>query len=369
MKVVLAGGGSAGHVNPLLATAAEILRRHPDSHLHVLGTETGLETVLVPAAGLPLTFVPRARVPRSLSPEWFALPGRLAKAVRVSKDLVQQVQPDVVVGFGGYVSTPAFMAAQGRPIVVHEGNARPGLANRYGARTARVVALTFPSTPLVAKTGRTIVTGLPLRAPIARLVEERAAGRGDAARLAGAAVLGLDPSLPTLVVTGGSLGALSINASASGAIADLAARGQVIHITGKGKDEAVRDAWVAAGSPTTYHVLDYLTEMEHAYAVADIVLTRSGAGMVSELGALGIAGVFVPFPIGNGEQRLNATDTIAAGGGILVDDKDLTSTFVRNTVGGLLSDPARAREIGRKAQGVAPHDGAKRLVDAIEECL
>lgn len=369
MKVILAGGGSAGHVNPLLATAAEILHRYPDSYLHVLGTATGLETELVPKAGLPLTFVPRARVPRSLSPEWIALPGRLVTAVRVSRDLVERVQPDVVVGFGGYVSTPAFLAARGIPIVVHEGNARPGLANRLGARTARVVALTFPSTPLVAKRGSTIVTGLPLRAPIARLVEERAAGRGAAERQAGAAALGLDPALPTLVVTGGSLGALSINSAASGAIADLAARGQVLHITGKGKDEAVREAWAAAGSPGTYHVRDYLTAMEHAYAVADIVLTRAGAGMVSELGALGIAGVFVPFPIGNGEQRLNAADTIAAGGGILIDDKDLTSDFVRGTVGGLLSDPARAREIGKRAQGVAPHDGAKRLVDAIEECL
>lgn len=369
MRVVLAGGGSAGHVNPLLATAAEIQRRHPDAELHVLGTELGLETELVPAAGLPLTFVPRARVPRSLSPEWFALPGRLAKAVSVSKELVERVDPDVVVGFGGYVSTPAFMAAKGRPIVVHEGNARPGLANRYGARTAKVVALTFPSTPLVAKRGTTLVTGLPLRAPIARLVEERTSGRGDAARESGAAALGLDPLLPTLLITGGSLGALSINNAASGAIADLASRGQVLHITGKGKDTPVREAWQAAGSPPNYHILDYLTVMEQAYAVADVVLTRSGAGMVSELGALGIAGVFVPLPIGNGEQRLNAADTIAAGGGILVDDKDLSPELVRETAGGLLSDPAAAHEIGRKAQGVAPHDGAKRLVDAIEECL
>lgn len=371
MRIVLAGGGSAGHVNPLLATAAEIRRRDPDATIHVLGTSSGLESELVPAAGFPLSFIPRARLPRRPSPEWLALPLRLRQADSRAGAVIDEVRPDAVVGFGGYVSTPAFRAAVARriPVVVHEANARPGLANRYGARHARVVALSFPSIPLIARRGETVVTGLPLREGVAELVELRASGRGHFARQEGARALGLDPDLPTLLISGGSLGALSINTAASGAIAELAARGQVLHLTGKGKDAPVREAWRAAGEPETYRIREYLSEMEQAYAVADVVLTRAGAGMVSELSALGIAGIYVPLPVGNGEQRLNAAHVIDARGGILIEDKKLSSAVVRDRIGGLLANIESAHEMGRRAAGVAPHDGARRLVDAVEGVL
>ena len=191
VKVVMAGGGTAGHVNPLLATAAQL--RESGAEVVVLGTKAGLEADLVPAAGFPLVEIPRVPLPRRPSLAFFTLPSRFADAVKRCAQALQGA--DVLVGFGGYVSTPAYIAASraGVPIVIHEQNARPGLANKVGARHAAVVALTFPSTPLAAKRGETVVTGLPLRAAIADLASRRADAEGaKRARREAAERLGVD---------------------------------------------------------------------------------------------------------------------------------------------------------------------------------
>ncbi|WP_307845031.1 undecaprenyldiphospho-muramoylpentapeptide beta-N-acetylglucosaminyltransferase [Actinotalea solisilvae] len=365
-SVLLAGGGTAGHVNPLLAVADELRRRHPGATLTVLGTATGLEAELVPVRGYPLREVPRVPLPRRPTADWLRLPGRLGAAVRAADAALTSTRAQVVVGFGGYVSTPAYLAARRRgiPVVVHEQNARPGLANRLGARWARSVAVTFPGTPLPGA----VVTGLPLRTAVADLVAARR-DDGAAVRADAAARLGLDPGRPVLVVTGGSLGALSLNRAASGAAADLLAAGaQVLHLTGRGKADAVRDvlATLAPEAAAGYHVLEYLPEMERALAVADLVLCRAGAGTVSELAALGVPAVYVPLPVGNGEQRLNAAPVVGAGGGLLVDDAALDAGLVRTTLVPLLADPVRLAAMGRAAAGVGVTDGAARVADLVE---
>lgn len=357
-SVVLAGGGTAGHVNPLLAVADELRRRHPDVAITVLGTAEGLEAELVPARGYPLVTVPRVPLPRRPTLDWFRLPGRLRRAVAVAREATADAQ--AVVGFGGYVSTPAYLAARRRvPVVIHEQNARPGLANRLGARWAAAVAVTFPGTPLRGAT----TTGLPLRPPVAALAAARQADAA-AARRAAAEALGLDPSATTLLVTGGSLGALSLNRALSAAAPDLVGAGvQVLHLTGAGKDEAVRDA---VGGLAGYHVLAYLAEMQHALAIADLVVCRAGAGTVSELAALGIPAVYVPLPVGNGEQRLNAQPVVAAGGGLLVPDARLDAAWVRTELVPLLSDRSRLDAMAGAARSVGQVDGAARVVDLVE---
>lgn len=354
-------------MNPLLATAAELRRRNPQARIEVLGTSTGLEAELVPAAGFELHTIPRVRIPRRPGREVFTLPGRLREATRSAAQIIAELRPDVVVGYGGDLSFPAYQGAfaAGLPVVAHEQNARPGLANRYAARRAAVVALTFPSTPLRAKVGKLVVTGLPLRREVAELVEGRASGSGAETRTQAAAALGLDPGLPTLLVTGGSLGAVSINRAAASAAGDCAGI-QVLHLTGKGKSAPVHELLAAAGNPPNYHVREYLSEMQLAYAVADLALSRAGAGTVCELAALAIPAVYVPYPVGNGEQRLNAADVVNAGGGLLIDDAALSAAWVSHSVVPLLRDPGALRAMGRRAQGVAPGDGASRLVDEIE---
>ncbi|WP_448071707.1 undecaprenyldiphospho-muramoylpentapeptide beta-N-acetylglucosaminyltransferase [Georgenia yuyongxinii] len=367
LRALLAGGGTAGHVNPLLATAAALTTRPGGAEVTALGTAAGLEDTLVPAAGYPLRHVPRVPLPRRPSPDLLRLPTNLTRAVRAAADVIEDTRAEVVVGFGGYVATPAYLAARRLrvPVVIHEQNARPGLANRLGARWAAAVALTFASTPLRAARGRTEVTGLPLRGPVAALVADRATPGGAAARRAAAATeLGLDPGRPTLLVTGGSLGAQRLNeAVPAAAAAVLGAGAQVLHLTGRGKDAPVRAA--VAGTDGSYHVRAYLPEMELAYACADLVVCRSGAGTVAELAALGLPAVYVPLPVGNGEQRLNAADVVAAGGGVLVADADLDAAWVSGHVPALLADRAALARMGAAAAGAGPGDGAARLAGIV----
>ena len=369
-SVLLAGGGTAGHVNPLLAVADALRAAAPGVRITVLGTREGLESDLVPAHGLPLAVVPRVPLPRRPSGALLHLPARLRAAVGAAASALDESQAQVVVGFGGYVATPAYLAARhrGLPVVVHEQNARPGLANRLGARWARAVAVTFPGTALP----HAEVTGLPLRQPIAALVAERADDPVEARRRA-AAELGLDPSLPTLLVTGGSLGALSLNRAVTAAAPELLDAGvQVVHLTGRGKAEPVRRAVESLAGAARYHVLEYLSRMELALAVADLVVGRAGAGTVCELAALGIPAVFVPLPVGNGEQRLNAAAVVAAGGGLLVEDKALDARWLRTHVLPLLVGPdaAAARErMASAAASVGVRDAAQRVARLVLDQL
>ncbi|NOV96925.1 undecaprenyldiphospho-muramoylpentapeptide beta-N-acetylglucosaminyltransferase [Isoptericola halotolerans] len=367
-SVVLAGGGTAGHVNPLLAVADELRAREPEASFLVLGTASGLEAELVPARGYELREVPRVPLPRRPSVDLLRLPGRLGVAVRAAEAAIDEIDAQAVVGFGGYVSTPAYLAARRRgvPVVIHEQNARPGLANRLGARWAAAVATTFEQTALPGAT----CVGLPLRAEIAALVDARQ-DDAVAARARAADVLGLDPSLPTLLVTGGSSGAVRVNEAVAGAAGALLGAGvQVLHLTGKGKDAAVRDVVdraVAAGGheASRYQVREYLPEMHEALAACDLVVARSGAGTVCELAALGLPAVYVPLPVGNGEQRLNAAGVVGAGGGLLVEDAQFDAAWVADYVPGLVVDADRLGPMADAARSVGVRDAAARVADLV----
>lgn len=363
--VLLAGGGTAGHVNPLLATAA--LLRARGHTVAALGTEQGLEADLVPRADVPLLTIPRVPLPRRLSGDLARLPLNLQRAVRESARAIDASGADVVVGFGGYVSAPAYMAARRRriPWVVHEANARPGFANRWGARGAAGVAVTFPGTPLPGAT----LTGLPLRPDIRRLADALADGGGHAVRADARARLGWPADAPTLLVTGGSLGAASLNAATAGAVGALVERGiHVLHLTGRGKSqeaEAVREALDPAVRGR-YQVQEYAHDMATAFAAADAVVCRAGAATVSEISALGIPAVYVPLPHGNGEQALNARPAVDAGAAVLVADADLTPDVLHEHAQRLVLDAdARAAAVAATAS-IGIRDGAERLVAMIE---
>jgi len=365
---LLAGGGTAGHVNPLLAVADALRDVHPDATLTVLGTAQGLESRLVPEHGLPLALVPRVPLPRRPSLDLLRLPGRLRAAVEAAGRAIDESGAQVVVGFGGYVATPAYLAARRRgvPVVVHEQNARPGLANRLGARWARAVAVTFPGSGLRGAQ----LTGLPLRGAVADLVAER---RRDAAgaRTRAAAALGLDPALPTLLVTGGSLGAVSINTAVTAAAPELMAEGvQVLHLTGRDKSTPVLAAVgrLDRGLAARYHVREYLDDMHLALAAADLVLGRAGAGTVCEVAALGLPAVYVPLPVGNGEQRRNAAGVVEAGGALLVADSAFDAAWLRSHVLPLLVGAEAAVTRSRMAAAAASvgvPDAAARVADLV----
>ena len=356
-SVLLAGGGSAGHVSPLLALADTLRARDPHMTITALGTATGLEARLVPDRGYPLRTIPKVPLPRKPSGDLARLPRNLKAAVDAAGAAIDDTGAQVVVGFGGYVSTPAYLAARRRgvPIVVHEQNARAGLANRLGARMTRFVGVTFP----ITKLAHSRVVGMPLRPEITHFDRE-------ALRRESLAAYGLDEGRPTLLVTGGSLGAARLNAAMQQAAPDLLARGiQVLHLTGAGKDFPEPEPI----DGVRYVVRQYADRMELAYAVADLALVRAGANTVCELTAVGLPGVYVPLPIGNGEQRLNATDVVAAGGGLLIDDAALTADRVRSDVARLLLDPARLATMQAAAAGAGERGGDQLLADLVDEAF
>lgn len=353
-SVVLAGGGSAGHVNPLLATADCLRRRERGAAITVLGTAEGLEARLVPERGYPLRTLPKAPFPRRPDARALRFPGALRSAVRAAGRVLGDSEAQVLVGFGGYVSTPAYLAARrlGIPIVIHEQNFRPGLANRLGARLTDDVCTTFAGTPL----RHSSQVGLPLRQEITEL--DRSTTRPEAL-----AHFGLDSDRGTLLVFGGSLGSQRINAAFAGAAAELLAAGvQVLHLTGAGKDVQVPPD--RPGS-ARYVTLAYTDRMDLAYASADLVVARSGAGTVCEIAAVGLPAVFVPLPVGNGEQRLNAIDAVEAGAALLAQDATVGPDWVRERVVPMLSDRARLERMAAAAAAIGHRDADEVLTDVV----
>ena len=283
------------------------------------------------------------------------LPAALRHANAVASGILDEVDADVVVGFGGYVSTPAYFAARRRrtPIVIHEQNTRPGLANRLGARMTPYVATTFASTPLPHR----IHTGMPLRREIATL--DREAWRARALEQ-----FGLADHHPTLLVTGGSLGAQRLNTAFAERVESLGRAGvQVLHLCGIGKEFTVQ-ATDSASMPR-YVVQEYAHRMDLAYAVADLVVARSGANTVCELSAVGLPAVYVPLPVGNGEQRLNAAEVVAAGGGLVVDDAALTPQWIDGVLVPLLQNAPRLQSMAAAARAVGQRDGDEQLADLV----
>lgn len=347
MRFLLAGGGTAGHVNPLLALAENL--RAAGHEVIALGTKQGLETRLVPQRGFELLTIARLPLPRKLSPEALVFPIKLLLATAKVFQILKNRKIDAVVGFGGYASSPAYLAgAVARlPIVVHEANARAGFANRLGAKLTKHVAVCFPNTNL----SHSKLVGMPLRKEFTRAPQiNRQQARVE---------LGLDPSLPTLLVTGGSQGARRINETIEESREDLARAGiQVLHIVGP-------TAGLNEISEPGYKRIIYCDAMEAAIAASDFAVSRAGASTVSEFAACGLPALYVPYPVGNGEQRYNVEQLLAAGGGLLIDDSDLTAGYIQQTVIPILSSKSRLSDMSKAARSVAILDGTEQLQEML----
>ena len=357
MSVMLAGGGTAGHIEPALALADALRRADPRISVTCLGTERGLETRLIPGRGYDLALIPAVPLPRAITPQLLSVPARLADAIGAAAAALDQCAAEVLVGFGGYVATPAYLAAKrhGVPIVVHEANSRAGLANRLGARLTRHVFTGQPGTRLAHAT----CIGIPIRREISRL--DRLA-LSDKAR----AHFGLRPDLPVLLVTGGSQGARSLNQAVIGAAPWIReAAVQVLHIVGPRAA-----AGAAPSSPDApYVTLPYVDRMDLAYSAADFALVRGGAMTCAELTAVGLPAVYVPLPHGNGEQRLNAAPIERAGGGLIVADADLTPDWIRGTLLPVLLDPELVAAMSEAAADLGRGDADQRLAAAVLRVL
>ncbi|MBA2752261.1 MAG: UDP-N-acetylglucosamine--N-acetylmuramyl-(pentapeptide) pyrophosphoryl-undecaprenol N-acetylglucosamine transferase, partial [Actinobacteria bacterium] len=330
MTLVIAGGGTAGHVLPALAVArALVARGHASGDIQFVGSSRGIEARIVAEAGFPITLLPGRGLARRLTPANFgAVLGLSLAAVRALR-LVARWRPSVILSVGGYASVPCTVAAVllRVPLVLHDQNAVPGLANRLAGRFARASAVSFEATPLP----RAVVTGNPVR------TEVLAADRSPAGRRAARQALGLASTGLVLAVFGGSLGARRINE----AVADLVRTWSpgteltVYHVVGSrdwgsrdwgSRDWTSRDRAGVAWDGLDYRAVEYEERMPLLLAAADVALCRAGGTSVAELAAVGLASVLVPLPSAPGDhQTANAGALVQAGAAVMVPDHELTA--------------------------------------------
>lgn len=362
-RILFAGGGTAGHVFPAVAVARALTTLDPDVEPVFVGTEDRLEDRLVPAAGFRIHHVAALPLPRRLSPKLLKVPGGLRAAVKRCRQIIAEEQAAAAVTFGGYVSFPVSRAAHttGLPLVIHEQNAVPGLANRFAGRWASRIAVTFPgSAERFAHPDKVVVTGNPVR-------DEMLALDLDARRADARAAFGLDPDTPTLLVFGGSQGARSLNRAIVRAheLWSAPEQLQVLHAAGASLHGEAAAAWERARAQATgprVRCVDFIDDMGAAYAAADIVVCRAGATSIAELTALGRPSVLVPYPHATRDHQMhNARALAQVGGAQVIEDSELTGRRLVDAVEPWIADASARTDASRAARVFGRRDAATQV--------
>ncbi len=360
---VIAGGGTAGHVLPALAVARALVERgHDPLGIRFLGSARGLEARIVPEAGFPITLLPGRGIARRLTVANVGAVTGLGWGVVKGSALMARWRPRVVLAVGGYAAVPGVMGAVALrvPLVLHDQNAVPGLANRVAGRFARASAVSFEETPLP----RAVVTGNPVRP------EVLAVDRTPAGRAAARDALGLPETAMVVAVFGGSLGARRINDAVLGLAEAWRDRAglAVYHVVGSRDWAAVGDRLPAmAEGGLVYRTVEYEQRMPLLLAAADVAVCRSGGTSVAELAAVGVPAVLVPLPSAPGDhQTANAAALVQAGAAVLVPDDELTVERLAAELEPLVADSDRLQTMGKAALGVARPDAADRVAALVE---
>ena len=330
-KIVFAGGGTAGHIQPALAVARLWKQTYPADQIVFLGTSSGLETRLVPGAGFSLELITRVRVPRSLSPDLLKVPGSLRISISESKNILRNA--DLLIGFGGYVCAPAYLAARSLkvPIVIHEANAEPGWANRLGARFTAALAVGSPVAH--GPFAQALITGLPLRDDITELLTAHQSADEDTwsgIRAGAKKDLGIQSGQKVVLVFGGSQGSQAINSVIENARELMKDKTvTIVHSVGATN--------YLPASDENYLPFPYIEDMATAYLAADLVISRSGAITCSEVNALGKYALFIPLPIGNGEQSVNADHLVEMGRARVLEQSSFTASWLIGNMDSMLA--------------------------------
>jgi UDP-N-acetylglucosamine--N-acetylmuramyl-(pentapeptide) pyrophosphoryl-undecaprenol N-acetylglucosamine transferase len=358
MKILIAGGGTGGHLFPGIAVAEEFLARDPSNEVLFVGTERGIEARVLPRAGYHLECIATTGmrgkdVLSKVKGVWLLLLGYAQ-----SRRIIRSFKPDLVLGVGGYASGPLVMAARNNSCkcFIHEQNAVPGLTNRILARVVMKVFISLEESRRHVPAGKLLLTGNPLRRQILdRLSEDRRAngnGNGNGFRL---------------LVFGGSAGAHRINMAMIEALpelSDLRERITITHQTGEHDLEEVRQAYQRVGFCA--EVVPFIDNMAEAYQKADLILCRAGATTIAEVTACGKACIFVPYPFATDDhQRKNAEALVDKGAGFMILDRELSGKRLAAMIGELERNPLVRKSAGKKASAMARPDAAKIIVDAM----
>ncbi len=354
--LMIAGGGTGGHIYPAIAIAREYLSQDPARKVVFVGTEKGLEKTIVPKAGFPIEFIEVGGLKGKGGLDLLRNLARLPLGFIQAWRIVSRHNPSAVLGVGGYSSGPVLAAAALRriPTIIHEQNAYPGLTNRLLARLVRAVAVAFAEALPRLRRSDGVVTGNPVRAEFFELSAARPASAAGKRRL---------------LVFGGSQGSRVLNDAMTGALLFLGRVKdslEIVHQTGPGELDKVVTAYKSSAFPDA-RVVAYLDPIASEIAAADLVVCRAGAMTIGELAAIGRASILIPFAAAtNNHQELNARVVESAGGAIVVTESELTPEKLGLAIAGIINDPERSAQMGAAARTQSSPDATKKIVDLIQ---
>ena len=360
LRVIVSGGGTGGHIFPALSIANEIRRRYPDSRILFVGAEGRMEMERVPEAGYEIVGLPVAGFDRKNLFKNFSVLAKLAKSMGKARGIIRDFNPDIVIGVGGYASGPVLKAAQRRgiPTLLQEQNSYAGVTNKLLAKKARAVCVAYDDMDRFFESDRIIKTGNPVRAAILECPLTQAEAKKK---------LGFDPDKPLVFVTGGSLGARTINGATAHSLPMLVDRGvQLLWQTGKFYGPQYKP--VAAKYPGV-QADTFVSDMATAYRAADVVVSRAGASTISEIQLLGAVAILIPSPnVAEDHQTKNAQALASRGAAIMIPDNEARERLGEEIIR-LLDHPKERRSISDAAQAMALPNAAGKIVDCIEHII
>lgn len=369
-KILIATGGTGGHINPALGTAGYIKEKHPSAEIVFVGTADKMEARLVPEAGYELRTIEISGFWRSFSPDAIkhniGTLSKLLKSSSQAKKIIKDFKPDLVIGFGGYVSGPVLrMAAKmGIPTAIHEQNAFPGVTNKaLAGKVDRVMLTAIQAEKYINSKNPCVLTGLPIRGDILK-------GDRDFAR----AELGLTDDKPLILSMGGSLGAKPVNDAVMNLILNKYKDNDCVflHATGKNSDkfkQELEEKGVDLAKNPHVRIVEYI-DIPKCLPAADLVIGRSGASTLSELQALGKPSILIPSPyVTENHQYHNAMALVENGAAVILEEKDLTAESITEKVNELIGDRAKLGNIGKCARDMAVIDATARIYDTLCEIV
>ena len=360
LRVLVSGGGTGGHIFPAVSIANEVRRRHPDAEILFVGAEGRMEMQRVPAAGYDIKGLPVAGFDRRRLWRNFAVLGKLWRSLRMANGILRDFRPDIAVGVGGYASGPMLKAAQrhGIPTLLQEQNGYPGVTNKLLAKKADAICVAYDNMDRWFPADRIVMTGNPVRAAITAVTATPA----DAKK-----ALGFDPGRPLVLSVGGSLGARTVNEAISAAIPQIEKAGaQLLWQTGKlYADECSAKA---QGHPDV-HASAFIDDMAMAYRAADLVVSRAGAGTISELELVGAPVILIPSPnVAEDHQRKNALALVDKGAAVMIEDAEATAKLGAE-LERLLADADTRRSMSQSIKAMSRPNAASDIVDRLEQIV
>lgn len=363
-RIIISGGGTGGHIFPAISIANAVKERWADSEILFVGAEDRMEMERVPAAGYKIIGLPVAGFDRQHLLKNFSVLVKLFKSMRKAKRIIADFKPDIAVGVGGYASGPTLKAAaaKGVPTLLQEQNSYAGVTNKMLAKKATTICVAYEGMGKFFPEDKIVLTGNPCRQDLAVTEDNRHEGYKH---------FGLNPGKKTILMLGGSLGARTLNRSITDAFQELeeASDLQVIWQCGKYYFKEMQQLEAQGKIPPNIHLFDFVSRMEYAYSVADLIISRAGAGSISEFSLLGKAVILVPSPnVAEDHQTSNARALVDKGAALMISDAEAPDMLFDKAIALVRSDN-ELRNLSENIAKMAQHDSAQRIVDEIEKII